>query len=47
MGGAIQYREAIKGKAIFACGRDEELYAAARLHLIRPLRGHLPLKGKA
>ena len=22
-------------------------YAAARLHLIRPLRGHLPLKGKA
>lgn len=24
-----------------------EFYAAARRHLIRPLRGHLPLKGKA
>ena len=28
-------------------GGDGEFYAAARLHLIRPLRGHLPLKGKA
>ena len=30
-----------------AAGRGGEFYAAARLHLIRPLRGHLPLKGKA
>ena len=28
-------------------GGTGEFYAAARLHLIRPLRGHLPLKGKA
>ena len=27
--------------------RGRGLYAAARRHLIRPLRGHLPLKGKA
>ena len=37
-----------------ACGRETIpvgdkscAYAAARRHLIRPLRGHLPLKGKA
>ena len=30
-----------------AAGGTRAFYAAARRHLIRPLRGHLPLKGKA
>ena len=30
-----------------AAGGTGAFYAAARRHLIRPLRGHLPLKGKA
>ena len=56
LGGAIQYRGPLKGEGFgryaargegLTLWRDEELYAAARLHLIRPLRGHLPLKGKA
>ena len=42
-----QRRHSRRGAKKPAAAGTKGIYAAARLHLIRPLRGHLPLKGKA
>ncbi len=42
-----QTKVARAGAQNYPLRRGRGLYAAARRHLIRPLRGHLPLKGKA